>query len=205
MYKHGDKILLFDRVLLLRALRSHFFTSQQFVQVSLVISACLLSFGISTELRFRFSRSLCFHLDVSDIPLVQFSSFNHTVNCFAWLTAIDCVPHSEYSGLMFCLEYSLFLASKYRVCETFKVQDLLLGVGLMIFYLNSLLFFFFFPRQQSANDIQMDPWEAELLCLQDRHKPLIRMDSVIRLGQSLYFIKRGWQCSGFFLSQFFLF
>lgn len=49
---------------------------------------------------------------------------------------------SWFSGLIFCLESSLFLASKYTICETLKVQDLLLGVGLMIFCLNS----FFPPR-----------------------------------------------------------
>lgn len=72
MRKHGVRISLFDRVLLLRALRSQLFTSHQFLQLSLVIPAGLLSFGISTELRFRFSRSLCFHLDVSDTGTVIF-------------------------------------------------------------------------------------------------------------------------------------
>lgn len=55
---------------------------------------------------------------------------------------------SWFSGLVFCLESSLFLASKYTVCETFKVQDLLLGVGLMIFCLNS-----FFPPGRSLQMI----------------------------------------------------
>lgn len=44
---------------------------------------------------------------------------------------------SWFSGHIFCSESSLFLAFKYTVCETFKVQDLLLGIGLMIFCLNS--------------------------------------------------------------------
>lgn len=55
---------------------------------------------------------------------------------------------SWFSGLIFCLESSLFLASKYTICETLKVQDLLLGVGLMIFCLNS-----FFPLGSSLQMI----------------------------------------------------
>lgn len=55
---------------------------------------------------------------------------------------------SWFSGLIFWLEYYLFLASKYTVCETFKVQDLLLGVGLTIFCLNS-----FFPAGSSLQMI----------------------------------------------------
>lgn len=63
MYKHMDRIFFFDRLLLLYISASRgVFPSDP---------AGLISLGISSELRFRVSRSLCFHLDVSDIPLVQ--------------------------------------------------------------------------------------------------------------------------------------
>lgn len=69
MCKHVDRIFFFDRVLLLTALRSPFFTSQQVMEVSLVMPAGLLSLGISSVPRLRVSTSLHYLLNMSDVPL----------------------------------------------------------------------------------------------------------------------------------------
>lgn len=79
---------------------SPFFTSQQVVEWSLAIPVGLISLGISSELRVRVSRSLCFHLNMPDIPPVQW--FFPVIITQTWLYVTDYYwLHLSFSGYQY--------------------------------------------------------------------------------------------------------